>query len=371
MSRELATALRTHAEACARLGSPMTAALLAASADDAERAGPVVEVARAHLDGEPSSEQLMKAGVPLRLVGSVHRLVLDGQLPELAAHYPTAVPGHGPADPTRPQRDPMAAWPVFRDALGSHPSEIAAGMAAPPQTNEVGRAAGLLGGLAALLADRHLPVRLVELGASAGLNMGFDRFRLQLEDGRGLGPRDSPVRLDAPWPSATGPPLPVTVEVADRCGCDLTPIDPTSSDGARSLHAYTWPDQPERHRRLAGAIELARQHPVEVQRRPASALVAATTPREGTLTLVWHSVFRQYLEDDERARVDAAMEALGAAATPDAPVAHLALEPTGSMDRRAGHLLTVRSWPGGARTLLADAHPHGTWIRWRSAVPAA
>ena len=58
-------ALRTQAEACGELGSPMYAELLAALADDAEAGGPTARVLEGHED-DPGPSALA-----LRLVGSV------------------------------------------------------------------------------------------------------------------------------------------------------------------------------------------------------------------------------------------------------------------------------------------------------------
>jgi hypothetical protein len=48
----------------------------------------------------------------LRLMGAVHRLVLRGDAPALAAHY-RSVGGH-----------PGEAWPAFADVLRDHRDEL-------------------------------------------------------------------------------------------------------------------------------------------------------------------------------------------------------------------------------------------------------
>ena len=70
-------------------------------------------------------------------MGGVHRLVILGRAPGLAWFYPS-VGGEG---------DPEDAWPAFRAVLDEHRDELRAGLDQPPQTNEVGRAAALIGGL--------------------------------------------------------------------------------------------------------------------------------------------------------------------------------------------------------------------------------
>lgn len=180
---ETRRALLAQARASAQLGSPMYAELLTRAADDP---GKVVT----GVLGERT-----ETGYILGMLGTVHRLVLEGRVPELAAHYPTA----GGTE------DPLRAWPAFRDVLAGHAAEIRDGLLDPPQTNEVGRSAPLVGGLLTI-ADAcrptrttapSPPVRLLEIGASAGLNLRADRFRFLHESGA-YGP-ESPVVLPDAW----------------------------------------------------------------------------------------------------------------------------------------------------------------------------
>lgn len=371
-------ALRWRARQCARMGSPLYGHLLAAAAEDAEAGGPVADVLAAVAPPEADVEWLQDTGMPLRLVGSVHRLVLAGELPDLARHYPSAriaVPD-GPDLPERddvgfppahPPVDAAAAWRAFRAALESHRAAVVTGLARPPQTNEVGRAAVLIGGLLHLGARTGLPVRLWELGTSAGLNLRADRFRLRLGDSRGVGPRDSPVVLDRPWVAETAaawPPVGPIPRVVERRGCDPDPIDVRRPEEVLRLQAYVWPDQPDRHRALAGAIALAHRIPAEIVPTGAGAFLEELAPERGALTLVWHSVTRKYVADEEWGEVRGHLRRAAADASSEAPLARLALEPRRREAGARPFLASLTLWPPGDRRVLARAHAHGSWVRW-------
>jgi len=201
--------VREQAEACAALGSSLYAVLLQRVADDVESGGPAYGVLRGHED-DPGPSALA-----LRLMGGVHRLVLDRRAPALALTYPS-VGGTG---------DPDAAWAALRTVLAEFVDELRASLGQPPQTNEVGRAAALVGGLLRVAATDPRPLRLVEIGTSAGLNLRADRFRIELADGRAVGPAESPVVLTDAWHGRL-PSLDRSLVVVERAGCDLAPVDP-------------------------------------------------------------------------------------------------------------------------------------------------
>lgn len=345
---DLTSAFRTQAEACARLGSPMYGELLDRLADDVAVGGVTARVLRGHeRDPGPSA-------VALRLAGSVHRLVLAGQAPALDEFFPS-VGGRW---------DLEAAWPAYAAVLAEQADVITPLMAVAPQTNEVGRSSALVGGL--LLARRHpMPVRLYEIGASAGLNLRADAFRHLDDRGGGWGPRESPVVLDVAW---QGRPLPLDgrIEITDRVGCDVAPVDPTTPEGRLTLTAYVWPDQTERLARLAGALELADRIPAEVRAQDAATFVESIDLRAGQLTVLWHSVMWQYVPADQQARVRDHLAGLGARATATAPLAHLYAEPvrrTPGADRE--FLVCLERWPGGGeREVLGQMAPHGLPTTW-------
>jgi hypothetical protein len=329
--------LRAQAEQCALHGSPLTGALLFAAADDYDAGGPTYDLLSPHTE-DPSGS------VPaLRLTGALHRLVLERRAPELALHYPSVggLPGE--------------VWPAARRTIAEHLDELREHVRRPVQTNEVGRSAALYGGLL------HVggPVRLLELGASAGLNLLVDRFAYEVS-GEVLGDPTSPVRLHEPWRGR----LPTgTVEVVERAGCDPQPLDPISAADRLTLTSYVWPDQVDRFERLRAALAVAARHGIAVERLPASAFLERelAEPRSGVTTVVWHSVVRQYMAPAERERVDQLLTEAGERATAAAPLARLSLEPVQGQFR---FLVELTTWPGGRTRVLAEARGHGPPVEW-------
>lgn len=343
----MAELIRAQSRACRGLGSPFYAALLDRVADDVQADGPAAAVLAGHEDDPGPS------GLALRLMGTVHRLVLSGAAPELAAHYPSAG-GDG---------DAAAAWPALRRLFQADPLEVSAGLVEAPQTNEVGRSAALLGALATVLERDPKPVRLWEIGCSGGLNLRADHFRYRSADGTVWGLM-SPVEMDPAWTNRPTPAR-VPVRIVERIGGDIAPIDPATEDGAVRLTSYVWPDQAERLARLRGAILVAREYPARLVHAGAADLLADLEVADASLTVVWHSVMWQYLPEAERRRVVARMDEIGATATESAPFAHIAFEPRrlvpGGPHR---FVIAVRAWPGGDERVIGEAPPHGVPVTW-------
>lgn len=347
MSQGLAAQLRWQASACAALGSGFYAELLAGLAEDAEAGGPTTRVLAGH-EHDP-----FESLVALRLLGGVHRRVLSGLEPALAMHYPS----------TGGDGDAAAALGPLLNVLDAHVDELRAALGRPPQTNEVGRAAPLVGALWHLQALRPLPVRLLEIGASGGLNLLADRFRFESANG-GTGPTGSPVVFRDAWHGAM-PPVGPLLEVVDRLGCDRDPVDASTDEGALTLSSYVWPDQRERLARLRGALALARETPVVVVRSSAAEFLADLAPTPGAWTVLWHSVMWQYLEESERTAVLGHLERAGAEADDGAPVARVAFEPRRlGPGADLGFYVTVRTWPGGPARTLGQAPAHGLPVEW-------
>jgi len=342
----VAAHFRFQAEGCRALGSALYATLLERAADDLESSGVVAGVLAGHLDHR------RRDAVALRMMAGVHAVVLERRAPALARYYPSV---GGTASPDEP-----GLWDEFRAVLADNVDAVREWLGHPPQTNEVGRAAALAGGLFHVAGEAALPIRLVEIGASAGLNLRADRFRIE---GRvaARGPESSALVMKDAWLGVAPPD--VEVDVVYRVGIDVAPIDPVTESGRLRLTAFVWPDQLDRLERLRGALDVARAFPADLRREDAIRAVRELTLRDGTWTVLWHSVFRQYLDDASYAELTAAIDALAQAATPSARFAHLMLEPepTSTADTFP---VVLTTWPGGERRVLGTAPAHGLPVTW-------
>jgi hypothetical protein len=287
-------------------------------------------------EGDPGPSALA-----LRLMGAVHRLVLSGEAPSLARHYPSA--GGGVAG---------AAWPAFLELLRERRDQLRELVERPVQTNEPARCAALLGGFLEVARVTGLPLRLLEVGASAGLNLRFDRYRYELGDARWG--EDSPVTIRA---RLTGmPPLDTPLRIASRAGCDARPVDIRTADGRLTLASYIWPDQLERHERLNAALAVAAEVEAPVEHARAADWIEArlADPAPNVATVVFHSIVAQYLPADELDRLAQALE------RSSGTIAWLRMEPG---DENVTEV-RLKLWPDGEDRLLARAGYHGDPVEW-------
>lgn len=341
-------AFRDQAVSCDALGSPLTARLCRLCADRLDTGA----VADAVLGwpGEPSSKN---DSVALRLMGGLHALVLTGADPGLAAAYAGA--GDLSDD---------LLWAAIAPALDRHAAHLLHWLQSAPQTNEVRRSAVLIAAGHWLTARFGLPLVLSELGASAGLNLLWDRWRLETPAGA-LGPAEAPVVLSPGWHGhapVIAPPV-----VADRAGVDLNPLDAVA-DRLRLL-SYIWADQADRLVRTRGALDVAAALRPPVTRADAVDWLDGrlATPLPGRLHLVYHTVAWQYFPAAGQARGAALLADHGACATPDAPLARLGMEADDTGQRGAGLFLDL--WPSGERIVLGRVDFHGRWVDWQAPPP--
>jgi hypothetical protein len=285
-------------------------------------------------------------------MAALHYLVLRGQAPALAAYFPSSGGREAPA----------GAWPVAAATLAERFEEVRERLRHGVQTNEPGRSAALYGGLLWASERLRAPLRVLEIGASAGLNLLADRFAYVV-GGELLGEPDSPLRFEEPWrgvPVSDPAAAARRLDVAERRGCDPAPIDARAPGARELLMSYVWPDEPERLARLQSALALASTDSTSVERAAASRWLAGLLSElRAPATVVTQSVMWQYLSGSEQAAITAAIEA-GAAC---APLAWLSLEPGDDATRRFE--LVARVLPGDERVLLARCNDHGPPVEWQ------
>lgn len=337
----LAFLFRDFGEHQAQAASPLYAALAVKIATDED----LLLLASHAQRGQPVQNMLFAA---------VHDLLLRGVAHPLAAYYPSVTPSPDPGDP----------FPAFRAFCHDYAEDIRSLLASRRvQTNEVGRCALLLPAFntAANLSGQQ-PLALIEVGASAGLNLLWDYYAYDYGIGQTYGSIESPLVLHCELRGTARPGLPDPLPaIADRVGLDLNPINIHDDDAVRWLRALVWPDQPHRMRRLETAVTLARQNPPRLAEGDALSQLPGllkAAPPDATLC-IYHSFVLNQFSHEDRARYDTLL----ADYSHERDVYDVALEwigtPAPEIILRAFHSGSLNEMP------LAVCEPHGRWLEWR------
>ena len=293
---------------------------------------------------------------PNTLFAAVQYLLLRGADHPLRTHYPIVT---GEPRPSKP------ALPLFRAFCEQYRDDIQSLLRTRrTQTNAVRRASVLVPAFAFIHQREARPLALIEVGTSAGLNLHWDHFHhTYFRDDKAIdswGPANSELALRCDL-RADLPALPAQIPVASRVGIDTHPIDIREADSLLWLRALIWPEHRERHRWLETAAKIhQRQNPLMLA-GDANDLIEgqiAACPPEATAVVYATHVLYQF----GREALSDFLQALDRAGS-ERPVWMIALEGTGE---RCSELIATR-FEGGTREALklADANPHGWWIRWQ------
>ncbi|KAA2264080.1 DUF2332 domain-containing protein [Solihabitans fulvus] len=294
------------------------ARFLAFAEREAAGFSPLYEHLALHIAEDPEVAGLLTSAqpgfaMPTLLLAVAHRLVQAEPVHPLADYYPTLSGSFGVDGRT---------WPLFREFLLERADKARALVAArTTQTNEVRRAALLYPAVALAAKQARGPVALLEVGCSAGLLLGLDRYgyRYQTEQAGQLaaGPTKTALGLHCALELAPGAELPVVpkkLTVAARIGLDRAPVDAQDEDELAWLEACVWADQPERARllRLAATVQ-RKDQPRLVAGDAVDDLAGAAALAEDDLPLVViTSHVLSYLSRERRAEFLVALGELAA-----------------------------------------------------------
>lgn len=332
-----------QARACEALGSPFMGRLLTLLAHHWPSEGAFTQLCSTW----PGDISPRGISLPLRIAGGLHALVLGGHDDRLIAAYP----------PNTVSDDALVE--AVLASLVTHQDFLTNWVQSAPQTNEVRRSAALIAAAHWLLARHPLPIVTSELGASAGLNLQWDQYALRVGN-KTFGPPDPVLTLTPDW---SGPVPPARqVEVRERAGVDLNPLDPANPTHSARLLAYLWPDQPHRVALTRSAIAACTS---KVSKGDAIDWLETRLAegKDGLLHVIYHTVAWQYFPEAAQARGSGLIETAGARATIDAPLAWLRMENDGGEN---GAALTLRLWPGDQHITLGRVDFHGWWVRWEA-----
>ena len=331
------------------LGSPFTAALCRSMAIDYEARGPVYNLCK-DWPGNPRKDAL-----GLRIAGALHHAVLTNASPDLAAIYPAANPKARAKD----------VWDVAGKWLTENLEFVRDFIKSPPQTNETRRSIAMLPGFLELAARFDMPMDLLELGASAGLNQNWDRFNYKTDTWQRCG--ESEVTISTDWIGDPPKHLGAEPNIRSRAACDISPLNVNDPADAMRLKCYTWADQEERLTRLDAAMRLAVENNIQVEKENAADWLEdkLMSRRTDGLTIVFHSVYLIYPPRDEIERTMQLITGAGQQATERNPLAWVCYESEALFggDRSSPKMLArLQYWPGGDARFLNTSDGHVTRI---------
>ncbi|UTF55193.1 DUF2332 domain-containing protein [Natronosalvus rutilus] len=322
--------------------SPLYERLARGAADDPT----LLDIAADASAGQPA---------PQLLLGAVHALLLDGDEHALADFYSTRTDDPEAGDP----------YPHFREFCLTRESRIRDIVRSRRvQTNAVGRSAVLVPAFehVSRIAGRD-SLALVEVGASAGLNLRWDRYRHEYAGYGSYGP-NSAVRIEPLVRGDVAPPLSNSrPEVVRRLGIDLNPLDVTDPADVRWMRALVIPDQRRRHERLRAAIEVAREDPPKVIAGDALDVlpdVIAGLPEDATpCVFSTHTLYQ--LEEDG---VAALRDALARCSQRRRQPIHWLSDDPFSERGVPTYRYALLSDGTMEATRLTEYQSYGEWIRW-------
>jgi hypothetical protein len=231
-------------------------------------------------------------------------------------------------------------------------------------------------GLTWLASRLHGPYSLIDVGASAGLNLLCDRYRIDYGTHGATGPDDSPVKIACRIVSGHPPIAARLPPFASRVGIDRSPIDLTDPDDARWLIACVWPDT-GRLDHTKAAITLAQSDPPRVIAGDATPTLAEviTGLDEGAVAVIMTTWAFAYLRIEDRKEFMMLLDR--ESQTRD--IAWLSAEAAGIVepfadqaapddDQGTSNILGAILFKGGVRhpQVLGYVQEHGGWIDWRA-----
>jgi hypothetical protein len=324
---------------------------------------PLYRAIATHVVGDADVLALVRAAppeahLPLVLLAAVHYLVLGG------ADHPLADVYAGRSD--------AEVGPLFRDLCLSRRDEVLAVMAhRRVQTNEVARSALIGPPLTLVSRTFGRPVHVIDVGASAGLNLCCDRYLLDYGELGRSGPEDSAVHIACAVRGGVPPIADRLGPFASRVGIDLDPPDLRDPDDVRWLLACVWPDT-GRLERARAAMAVARAGPPTVLRGDALDRLPDVFDRLGSdgIACVLTTWSYSYLSAEQRLSFVELLAHEGR----HRPVVWIAGDGPGVVDAVEvsadgpgdGEVLSAVTFEAGSTDarVLARVHPHGLWMDW-------
>jgi len=201
------------------------------------------------------------------------------------------------------------------------------------------------------------PLALIELGASAGLNLALDQYRYEVPEVGRFGHEGSTVTLRSGFHGFDKNRYKLRpLDIEKRIGIDLAPLDLGCEEDKTWLEALVWPEQSERRENLKRAIPIARSSGVKVLKGDAAELLAQATAEVGlgTTLVVFHTCVANQMSGARKKALAEALESVSKRR--DLFYLHNNIRDGICLD-----------WSKGARwkrSVAGKADTHGRWVDW-------
>lgn len=335
--------------------------------DIAKHSSPLYEALSSHIVDDSEILEIASAGKqeqfpPMMLFGAVRYLLLgDARGHELENFHLDL------AESSNQIRPPQEAYPHFREFCLEYKEAIQEILTTRMiQTNEVRRCGIMLPAFSAVAELSGQALNLIEIGASAGLNLNWDHYRYHYTGGLEsyVGKSDSPLTIETEMKGDYLPPIPEQVPVIlSRKGIDLNPLNPADESVIRWLHALIWPEHIERWQRLERALTIVQEYPPELIAGDALDLlpgVLQDVESNGALC-VFHSTTIYQFSAEMTRKLD------------DILITHSHQRDIYRVwfeweQEYASAVLRLLTYKQGVvvNTMLAKADSHGKWMMWQT-----
>ena len=297
----------------------------------------LLELARMSRVGQP---------IPNLLFAAVKRAVASLPGSELAGHYRRIAAERSP-EPGLER--------AFTEFAVAHRDQIIGYLETRMvQTNEVGRCAYLMPGFLTVAAENPgRPLALLDVGASAGLNLNWDLYRYKYANGGEFGPAESDLLIECDARNGLPNLRETFPQVNFRVGIDLEPVDLDDDEEYQWMQALVWPEHQDREAQLCAAKDVWLQSRPTILRGDAVRLLPEllTEAPEDSALCVFHCHTLNQFSAEARER----FESILLEASARRVVYHLSSE---------GERVSLRRIANGSATTLLTARRqvHGKWI---------
>jgi hypothetical protein len=295
--------------------------------------------------------------IPNIFLAAVHYIVLKNKGCELAKYYPSV---------NKDLNVQELPYQLFKEFCIKYEAQIIELISTRiVQTNVISRCSYLMPILSELINKGQKNACIIDIGASAGLNLNFDLYEYWTDGQKIYG--DSSVKIEFQTiDSAIKSILPINYLIR-KIGIDQNLINPQNEDEKLWLNALIWPDHLERFNSMEKALELRQNDRIDmIKASEVNQFEEIINNQRADETLIIYATHTLYqFSPDNRHDFFTMLDRIGKKRDFD----FLSVESTRYLQEKYKSSQTVielTSYTNGKKNekFIAETNGHGNWIRW-------